>query len=112
MKKLLFAIGFLAVVSSASAQVNGSSKYQNGYYKPSTGTYVQGHYKTSTNSTNHDNYSTKGNSNSYTGTSGTRARDYSSGASNYGSGKTIHTGSRGGQYYYNSNGKKTYVPKR
>lgn len=27
-------------------------------------------------------------------------------------GETIHTGSRGGQYYINSNGNKTYVPKR
>ena len=34
------------------------------------------------------------------------------GAYNYGSGRTIHTGSRGGQYYINSNGNKTYVPKR
>ena len=40
------------------------------------------------------------------------ARDYSRDAYNYGAGHTIHTGSRGGQYYYNSNGRKTYVPKR
>ena len=25
---------------------NGGLKYQGGYYKPSTGSYVQGHYKT------------------------------------------------------------------
>lgn len=30
----------------------------------------------------------------------------------YGSGKTIYTGPRGGKFYYNSKGKKTYVPKR
>ena len=52
------------------------------------------------------------NYNTYTGSTGSRARDYSSSAYNYGSGHTIHTGSRGGQYYINSNGNKTYVPKR
>jgi hypothetical protein len=26
--------------------------------------------------------------------------------------KTIHTGPRGGQYYYNSSGKKTYIKKK
>jgi hypothetical protein len=96
----------------ASAQTNSSTRYQSGYYKNSTGRYVQPHYKTNNNYTNHDNYSTKGNTNSYTGQSGSRAKDYSSGANNYGSGKTIHTGSKGGKYYYKSNGNKTYVPKR
>lgn len=95
----------------SSYGVNSSSTYVNGYTK-SNGTYVQGHYRSSQNSTNHDNYSTVGNSNPYTGTSGSRAKDYSTGAYNYGSGQTIHTGSRGGQYYINSNGNKTYVPKR
>ena len=94
-----------------SGSTSSSVRYQSGYTR-SNGTYVQGHYKTNSNSTNHDNYSTRGNYNSYTGSAGTRARDYSSGAYNYGSGRTIHTGSRGGQYYYNSNGNKTYVPKR
>ena len=90
---------------------NGSVRYQQGYTRKD-GTYVQGHYKTFTNTTNHDNLSTSGNINTFTGTTGTRARDYSSGAYNYGSGRTIHTGSRGGQYYINSKGNKTYVPKR
>jgi hypothetical protein len=112
MKKLMFIIGFFAMVNFASAQTNSSTRYQSGYVKPSTGTYVQPHYKTNTNNTNHDNFSTKGNSNTYTGQSGSRAKDYSSGASNYGSGKSIQTGSRGGQYYINSNGNKTYVPKQ
>jgi len=31
---------------------------------------------------------------------------------NSGSGRTIHTGSRGGQYYYNSKGNKTYIKRR
>ena len=85
--------------------------YQEGYMR-SNGTYVKGHYKTKRNDTNWDNFSTSGNINIYTGTSGSVARDYSIDAYNYGSGRTIHTGSRGGQYYINSNGNKTYVPKR
>jgi hypothetical protein len=68
--------------------------------------------KTTTNFTNHDNYSTTGNTNSYTGQSGSRAKDYSSGATNYGSGQNIQIGPNGGQYYINSNGNKVYVPKR
>ena len=81
-------------------------------YTRSNGTYVQSHVRTMPNTTNWDNFSTKGNSNLFTGSTGYRARDYSSGAYNYGSGHTIHTGSRGGQYYYNSNSHKTYVPRR
>ena len=96
---------------TSSYGVNSNSTYVNGYTK-SNGTYVQGHYRSSQNSTNHDNYSTIGNSNPYTGTSGSRAKDYTTGAYNYGSGHSIHTGSRGGQYYINSKGNKTYVPKR
>ncbi|NWJ49570.1 MAG: hypothetical protein HXX14_01785 [Bacteroidetes bacterium] len=90
---------------------NTSVRYQRGYIKEN-GTYVQPHYKTKENNTNHDNFSTSGNTNIYTGESGSRAKDYSPEATNYGSGKTIQTGSRGGQYYINSKGKKTYVPKR
>lgn len=90
---------------------NTSVRYQQGYTRKD-GTYVQGHYKTSNNGTNHDNYSTRGNVNSYTGSYGSRARDYSSETYNYGSGRTIHTGSRGGQYYVNDRGNKVYVPKR
>jgi hypothetical protein len=89
----------------------GGDTYQSGYSK-SNGTYVDGHYKTKSNETNWDNYSTKGNTNIYNGTSGSRARDYSVDALNYGGGNTINTGPSGGQYYYNSNGNKTYVPKQ
>ena len=129
-KSLMLLVAIIATVLSANAQynygstsygsgsygtssygVNTTSTYVNGYTK-SNGTYVQGHYRSSQNSTNHDNYSTTGNYNPYTGTTGSRAKDYSTGAYNYGSGHTIHTGSRGGQYYINSNGNKTYVPKR
>lgn len=97
--------------NSYGSSTNSSVRYQRGYTR-TDGTYVQGHYKTNTNSTNHDNFSTRGNMNSYTGTSGSRARDYSTGAYNYGSGHTVHTGFRGGQYYINSNGNRIYVPKR
>lgn len=90
---------------------NSSVRYQAGYTR-SNGTYVSGHFKTNSNSTNHDNFSTRGNSNPYTGSIGSRARDFSSGAYNYGSGRSIQTGPRGGQYYINSRGNKTYVPKR
>lgn len=129
-KSLMILIAIIATVLSANAQynygstsygsssygtssygVNTTSTYVNGYTK-SNGTYVQGHYRSTQNSTNHDNYSTSGNYNPYSGTTGSRAKDYSTGAYNYGSGHTIHTGSRGGQYYINSNGNKTYVPKR
>ena len=96
---------------SIPSTVNLNTTSVSGYTK-SNGTYVQSHVRTMPNNTNWDNYSTKGNVNPYTGTSGSRARDYSTGANNYGAGHIIHTGLRGGQYYNNSNGNKTYVPKR
>ena len=46
------------------------------------------------NETNWDNFSTRGNTNPYTGTTGHRAKDYSSDALNYGKGHTIHQGTR------------------
>lgn len=97
--------------NTGSYVVNTNSTYVHGYTK-ANGTQVQGHYRSTQNSTNHDNWSTSGNYNPYTGKAGNRAKDYSVEAYNYGSGQTIHTGSRGGQYYINSNGNKTYVPKR
>ena len=90
---------------------NSSVRYQRGYTKEN-GTTVQPHYKTTMNGTNHDNFSTSGNTNVYTGQSGSRAKDYTPAASNYGKGKTIQKGSKGGQYYINSKGNKTYVPKK
>jgi len=108
MKNILSLFLFLAIGYVAKAQ----AYYQRGYYKPSTGGYVNGHYKSNRNNTNWDNYSTEGNTNPYTNSRGTRARDYSTESYNYGSGQTIYQGSRGGQYYINSNGNKTYVPKR
>lgn len=115
-KTLAFLVAVIVTVLTCNAQyyssgVNNNPTYVHGYTR-SNGTYVQGHYRSSQNSTNRDNYSTRGNSNPYTGTSGYRAQDYSSGAYNYGSGRSIQTGPRGGQYYINSKGNKTYVPKR
>jgi hypothetical protein len=108
MKKIRFVIliSCLLIVKAGLAQT-----YTQGYTKQD-GTHVVPHYSSSPNSTNRDNYSTQGNVNPYTGSAGTRAPDYSSQANNYGSGQPIYTGSRGGQYYINSNGNKTYVPKR
>ncbi|WP_159468308.1 hypothetical protein [Dyadobacter sp. 3J3] len=96
---------------TSSGYVNPNTNYNSGYQK-SNGTVVQPHYKTQQNQTNLDNYSTQGNVNPYTLENGTKAKDYSIDASNYGSGKTIQTGERGGQYYINNNGNKVYVPKR
>ena len=106
MKKIIATFAFSIVCIAGFSQT-----YVEGYYKKS-GTYVAPHVKTERNSTNHDNYSTQGNTNPYTGDSGYRAKDYSSQSSNYGKGQTIQTGSRGGQYYTNSNGNKVYVPKQ
>lgn len=92
-------------------QTSPNTRYQEGYIRDN-GTYVQPHMKTQSNNTNLDNYSTYGNTNPYTQQQGTRARDYSTESYNYGQGQQIQTGSRGGQYYINSNGNKTYVPKR
>ena len=108
-KYLVFLFIVLMAVTATMAQ---SHKYQRGYTRKSTGTYVTGHYKTRSDRTNHNNFSTRGNRKPYTGSKGFRARDYSSRAYNYGKGRTIKTGSRGGQYYNNSRGNKTYVPKR
>ena len=100
-----------SVTYSVPSTVNYNTTTVSGYTR-SNGTYVNSHVRTMPNNTNWDNFSTKGNSNPYTGSTGYRARDYSSSAYNYGAGHTIHTGTRGGQYYYNSRGHKTYVPKR
>lgn len=107
MRSLLFILAFVftSVLSYAQNQT-----WVNGYYK-SNGTYVQGHYRQTPNSTNHDNWSTTTQLNPYTLDQGSRAKDYSSEAYNYGSGRTIYTGPRGGQYYINSKGNKVYVPK-
>ncbi|SEG09344.1 hypothetical protein [Parabacteroides chinchillae] len=96
---LIMSIGLCLNINAQS--VNSSVRYQRGYVKKD-GTYVQGHYKMRSNKTNYDNYSTQSNVNPYTKKYGERAKDYSKDAYNYGQGKTIHTGPKGGQYYTNS----------
>lgn len=103
---LLLACLLVLVASFAKADT-----YVDGYYRKD-GTYVEGHYKTTPQTKNWDAYSTDGNSNPYTGNDGQRARDYSPDSQNYGSGRVIFTGPRGGQYYINDSGRKVYVPKR
>lgn len=132
MKNLLFTIAFLFTTAFMFAQ---SSVYVSGYMK-SNGTYVQPHYRSVPNNTVYDNYSTKGNINPYTGSVGTKsiyssysipsysatsysvptysAPRYSMPSYSYPNVtsynvKSIYTGPRGGQYYINSNGNKTYV---
>ena len=97
--------------STPSSGTNSDVRYQNGYQK-SNGTYVEPHNKTNSNNTNLDNFSTKDNTNPYNGKEGSKAKDNSDEAQNYGAGKTIYTGEKGGQYYINDNGNKVYVPKR
>jgi hypothetical protein len=106
MKRLLVLLFFLIRLSSVFADT-----YVNGYYKKD-GTYVNGYTRSSPDSTNINNYSTQGNTNPYTGSQGTKAQDYSTEAQSYGSGRTIYTGPKGGQYYINENGNKVYVPKQ
>lgn len=110
MKKFLLALILCIGCLVSYGQTNTNTVKVSGYYT-SSGTYVQPYTRTAPNTTNWDNYSTVGNVNTYTYTSGTVPRDYSSAAYNYSSNKTIYTGSRGGQYYINSNGNKSYVPK-
>ncbi len=126
MKKIIFIIAFLFTTAFTFAQVSVK-----GYYR-SNGTYVQPHQRTAPNITRNDNYSTLGNTNPYTGTSGTVPRDgysdspastttktysaptYSSPSYSSpirSSSTTLYTGSRGGTYYINSNGNKSYVPR-
>jgi PBCV-specific basic adaptor domain len=105
--KKLFVIGLSIIFNNYSF----ADDYVNGYFKKD-GTYVNGHYKTSPNATNVDNYTTRPNVNPYTSNDGTKARDYSPEAYNYGGGRAINEGPRGGQYYYSDTGRKIYVPKR
>ena len=101
----------VAVLLSCLAFLSFADEYVNGYFR-NDGTYVQGYFKSTPNTTNRDNYSTQGNLNPYTGNVGTRAPDYSPQAYNYGDGRIIYTGPKGGQYYINDSGKKVYLPKR
>ena len=115
MKKAFFFIAFLFAAATSFAQ---TSTYVSGYTN-SNGTYVEGYNRTTPNTTRNDNYSTVGNVNPYTGTYGTKPADsYSVSPSTYSSPSyystssyttPVYTGSRGGQYYINSNGNKSYI---
>ncbi len=108
MKSLFLFLTFIFMTITGYAQ---TTVWIDGYYKKD-GSYVPGHYRQTPNQTNHDNWSTPQRRNPYTYENGSRAKDYSPEANNYGSGRTIYIGPNGGQYYYNSNGNKVYVPKR
>ncbi len=110
MKKTLLTIVVCLIGFTGFSQTR--NQYVPGYIKPSTGTYVEGYNRTLPNNTNIDNYSTFRYTNLYTGNVGTKPQDYSTGASSYGQGQIIYTGPKGGQYYINGNGNKTYVPKQ
>lgn len=107
MKKLFITVTFCLLGYLGFSQ---TSTYVNPYTKKN-GTYVEGYNRTTPNNTNIDNYSTQGNSNPYSGSIGTKPRDYSSESQQIRQNHSIQTGPRGGQYYINSNGNKTYVPK-
>ncbi|MFT4031153.1 MAG: hypothetical protein QM669_01920 [Siphonobacter sp.] len=86
-------------------------QYNNGYTRQN-GIVVDPYYSTKRDDTNWNNFSTQGNVNPYTNEVGRKAKDYSDEAYNYGQGRTIYEGPRGGQYYINDRGNKVYVPKR
>lgn len=126
MKKLFFLIVFFFTTALTFAQ---SEVWVNGYTR-SNGTYVQGYYRTAPDYTINNNWSTVGNVNPHTGRAGTVSRSsfnsstyYSAPAytqSYYSASSTyttpsytptniIYTGPRGGTYYINSNGNKSYI---
>lgn len=97
-----------SISTSSLNNVNSSSRYQNGNQRKN-GTLVTGYMKPKSNSTNLDQHSTRSNVNPHEGTTGSCAYDYSTKSYNYASGSAIHPGSRGCQYYINSN--KNYIQK-
>lgn len=122
---LLLIIGLFAFVIQGKSQVNPSNIYVPGYTR-SDGTHINGYYKTTPNSSNRDNYTTKPNVNPYTGKAGTINPDNKPLTTNSSYSTTpaytapaysspsypssgVSTGSRGGQYYINGNGNKTYI---
>ena len=131
MKKLFFLLVFFFATALSFAQ---SQVWVDGYTR-SNGTYVQGHYRTAPDYTVNNNWTTVGNVNPHTGKAGTlpRSTSYTSTTyttptysttsystptyyttptyttPTYSSSSTLYTGPRGGTYYINSNGNKTYV---
>ena len=134
MKKLFFLLVFFFATALSFAQ---SQVWVNGYTK-SNGTYVSGYYRTAPDNTVDNNWTTIGNVNPHTFKAGTLPRSgtssyvapistynttsvtpiqvystpiYSTPSTNYNSSNTVYTGPRGGTYYINSSGNKTYVGK-
>jgi hypothetical protein len=129
MKKAFLFIVFLFAAANSFAQ---STVYVQGYTR-SNGTYVPAHYRTAPDYSINNNWSTVGNVNPYTGIPGTIPNTYSSSSyssstystptySTYSSpsyststyslpsySTPVYTGPRGGTYYFNSNGNKTYI---
>jgi hypothetical protein len=134
MKNLFFLIVlfFTTALSFAQSQV-----WVSGYTR-SNGTYVSGHYRTAPDYTVNNNWTTQGNVNPHTGKAGTLPRSssypnvyytpnstnsysttYSTPTYTYPTtytptytnttSNTVYTGSRGGTYYINSNGNRSYV---
>lgn len=103
---LFFAMMMMTIISFGQSQT-----WVSGYIN-ANGQYIQSHWRQNPDKTNHNNWSTVQQINPYTNDQGTKAKDYSPQANNYGQGKTIFIGPKGGQYYYNNNGNKVYVPKR
>ncbi|MBC7524603.1 MAG: hypothetical protein H7239_09220 [Flavobacterium sp.] len=136
MKNLLFVIAFLffSVVSFAQVSVSGYYRSNGTYVQPHQRTYPNAtrndNYSTIGNTNPYtgtagtqprDGYRTT--RSTYTPTYSRPTYTYSTpqtydspnystqsySSPNYSSNNTIYTGSRGGQYYINSNGNKTYV---
>ena len=126
MKILKITLTTLILFASAfalKAQVNSSQTYVSAYFR-ADGSYVPAHYKTDPNVTNRDNFTTKPNVNPYTAKPGYISPDSKGLSSGYyptrstytpstgytlPSSNTIYTGSKGGQYYINSSGNRTYI---
>ena len=126
---LLSVVAIIMFTVTSQAQINASQTYVSGYTK-ADGTYVSGYYKTTPNTSNRDNFSTKPNVNPYTNQPGYVQPDtkplstyptslYSTPASSQPANSpystpsystpALQTGPRGGTYYINRNGNKTYV---
>lgn len=134
MKKLLFIIAILFTTALSFAQVSVRGYYRsNGTYvqphqrtapnytrndnystvgnvNPYTGkagTQPRDSYTTTRTTSSNYSMPTYSNTSTYTPTYTPPVTTYSS--PSYSSSQTIYTGPRGGQYYINSNGNKTYV---
>jgi len=105
MKRPLIAICLLI------AGVSSAQQYIQGYCKKD-GTCVDGHFRTRPNDTAYDNYSSRGNINPNTGRISSQEVEIPSTSGQGLSSQQIHIGPRGGQYFYDENGRKVYVPKR